>query len=58
MKNSQPKQIRKWLTIIEFIIVNLATWLNPEAGLLLLLLKLCFLILRNLQDDNKDDRKQ
>lgn len=45
----------KWLTVIEFVVVNLATWLNPEAGLLIFLLKLCFLILRNFQEDENKD---
>lgn len=48
----------KWLPVIEFIVVNLATWLSPDAGLLIFLLKLCFLILRNLQEDKDDKEKE
>ncbi len=57
-KRSQPTQpdnstaksrkTRKWLTVVEFAFVNFATWLNPEAGFLIFLLKLCFQILKQL----------
>jgi hypothetical protein len=59
-KNSQPTQrhksiakSRKWLKFTEFIVVGFATWLNPSAGLLIFLLKLCFQTLQMLQDDRK-----
>jgi hypothetical protein len=44
---------RKWLKFTEFVVVGFATWLNPSAGLLIFLLKLCFQILQMLQDDRK-----
>ncbi|MEG4348630.1 hypothetical protein QUA74_02660 [Microcoleus sp. LAD1_D3] len=48
MKASHKK---KWLKIIEFTVVGVATWLNPHAGFLLFLLRLCFQILAALQKD-------
>lgn len=57
MKSNQ----KKWLKVIEFTVVGIATWLNPSAGGLLFLLKLCFQILAALQTDEekieKDKRK-
>lgn len=58
MKASHKK---KWLKIIEFTVVGVATWLNPHAGFLLFLLRLCFQILAALQKDevsetDKDER--
>ncbi|MFB8788598.1 MAG: hypothetical protein U7123_07040 [Potamolinea sp.] len=57
MKLSNKK---KWLKVIEFIVVGIATWLNPSAGGLLFLLKLCFQILAALQkdDDEKIDKTE
>jgi len=49
MKLSNKK---KWLKVIEFTVVGIATWLNPSAGGLLFLLKLCFQILAALQKDD------
>ena len=51
----------KWLKVIEFSVVGVATWLNPHAGFLLFLLRLCFQILAALQKDepsetDKDER--
>jgi hypothetical protein len=51
MKLSNKK---KWLKVIEFTVVGIATWLNPSAGVLLFLLKLCFQILATLQTDEED----
>jgi hypothetical protein len=53
--NSNPKsrKTRKWLKFIEFAVVGFATWLNPNAGFLIFLLKLCFQILELLQDERK-----
>ena len=42
---------KKWLKVIEFSVVGIATWLNPHAGFLLFLLRLCFQILAALQKD-------
>lgn len=50
MKLSNKK---KWLKVIEFTVVGIATWLNPSAGGLLFLLKLCFQILAALQKDDE-----
>ncbi|MEO1146231.1 MAG: hypothetical protein AAFY26_11630 [Cyanobacteria bacterium J06638_22] len=33
---------KEWLKIIEFVVVNGAILLNPEAVVLIFLLKLCF----------------
>lgn len=53
--NSKPKsrKARKWLKFIEFAVVGFATWLNPNAGFLIFLLKLCFQILGLLQDERE-----
>lgn len=54
MKLSNKKQ---WLKVIEFTVVGIATWLNPSAGGLLFLLKLCFQILAALQKDDEEKTK-
>ncbi|MGB5963214.1 MAG: hypothetical protein WBG73_21435 [Coleofasciculaceae cyanobacterium] len=54
MKLSNQK---KWLKVIEFTVVGIATWLNPSAGILLFLLKLCFQILAALQKDEEKIEK-
>jgi hypothetical protein len=46
----KSRKTRKWLKITEFAVVGFATWLNPSAGFLIFLLKLCFQILGLLQD--------
>jgi hypothetical protein len=53
--NSKPKsrKTRKWLKFIEFAVVGFATWLNPNAGFLIFLLKLCFQLLELLQKDRE-----
>lgn len=53
--NSKPKsrKAHKWLKFIEFAVVGFATWLNPNAGFLIFLLKLCFQILELLQKDRE-----
>jgi len=48
MKASHKK---KWLKIVEFAVVGVASCLNPHAGFLLFVLKLCFQILTALQKD-------
>lgn len=48
MKLSNKK---KWLNVIEFAVVGIATWLNPQAAPLLFLLRLCFQILAALQKE-------
>ena len=46
----------KWLKVIKFAIVGVATWLNPQAILLLLLLELCFLILIALREGDSQPK--
>ena len=46
---------KKWLKVIEFTVVGIATWLNPQAGFLLFLLRLCFQILTALQKDDPSE---
>lgn len=52
MKLSDKK---KWLKVIEFAVVGVATWINPHAGFLLFLLRLCFQILVALQKDEQSE---
>lgn len=47
----KPAGKKKWLKVSKFAIVSLATWLNPQAVLLLILLEICFLLLLALQED-------
>jgi hypothetical protein len=47
---AKSRKTRKWLKFTEFAVVGFATWLNPSAGFLIFLLKLCFQILELLQD--------
>lgn len=49
---------KKWLKVSEFAMVGVATWLNPHAGFLLFLLRLCFQILAALQKDEPDETEQ
>ena len=49
------KNKKKWIKVIEFTVVGIATWLNPQAGFLLFLLRLCFQILTALQKDEESD---
>jgi hypothetical protein len=46
----------KWLKVIKVAIVGVATWLNPQAVLLLLLLELCFLVLIALREDDNQPK--
>jgi hypothetical protein len=54
MSKLQKADKKKWLKIIEFAVVGAATWLDPTAGGLLFLLKLCFQILQALQQDDEE----
>ncbi len=47
----KPYNKKKLLKVSEFAVVGIATCLNPHAGFLLFLLKLCFQILTGLQKD-------
>jgi hypothetical protein len=51
---------QKWLKVTEFTVVGVATWLNPQAGFLLFLLRLCFQILTALQteDPSETDKQE
>ncbi len=50
---AKSRKTRKWLKIVELSLVSFATWLNPNAGFLIFLLKLCFQILELLQKDRE-----
>jgi hypothetical protein len=50
---AKSRKTRKWLKLVEFAAVGIATWLNPNAGFLIFLLKLCFQILELLQDERE-----
>ncbi len=50
---AKSRKARKWLKFIEFAVVGFATWLNPNAGFLIFLLKLCFQALELLQDERE-----
>jgi hypothetical protein len=50
---AKSRKTRKWLKVVEFAVVGFATWLNPSAGFLIFLLKLCFQILELLQKDRE-----
>jgi hypothetical protein len=52
MKLSNKKKLLK---VTEFAVVGVATCLNPQAGLLLFMLKLCFQILTALQKDETSE---
>jgi len=49
----KSRKTRKWLKFIEFAVVGFATWLNPNAGFLIFLLKLCFQLLELLQEERE-----
>jgi hypothetical protein len=55
MTNMKSSNKKKWLKVIEFTVVGVATWLNPQAGFLLFLLRLCFQILAALQKDEENE---
>jgi hypothetical protein len=50
MKSNKPNPDREQIwQIIEAIVIFTATWLNPQATIGILALKLCFQILKNLR---------
>ncbi|MBD2745036.1 hypothetical protein [Coleofasciculus sp. FACHB-1120] len=51
----KPFNKKKWLKLVEFVVVGAATWLNPNAGFLLFLLQRCFQILAALQKDEQGE---
>ncbi|MBW4651070.1 MAG: hypothetical protein KME06_20635 [Kastovskya adunca ATA6-11-RM4] len=55
LSNSKPKssKARRRLKFIEFAVVGFATWLNPNVGFLIFLLKLCFKLLGLLQEERE-----
>jgi hypothetical protein len=55
MTNMKISNKKKWLKVTEFAVVGVATCLNPHAGFLLFLLKLCFQILTALQKDDSSE---
>ena len=54
MKASHKKKLLK---VTGFAVVGVATCLNPHAGFLLFLLKLCFQILTALQKDDDESNR-
>ena len=51
----KPYNKKKLLKVTEFAVVGFATCLNPHAGFLIFLLKLCFQILTALQKDDPSE---
>lgn len=51
----KPSNQKKWLKVIEFVVLGAATWLNPNAGFLLFLLQWCFQILAALHKDEQSE---
>ncbi|MBD1913641.1 MULTISPECIES: hypothetical protein [unclassified Leptolyngbya] len=49
---------KQWIKLIGFVVVSGATWLNPSAGFLIFLLKLCFHILKALQEKPQNHPRQ
>jgi hypothetical protein len=50
MKSNKPNLDREQIwQIIEAIVIFTATWLNPQATIGIVALKLCFQILKNLR---------
>lgn len=47
---------KKWLELTAFAVVGTATLINPQAGGLLFLLRLCFHILAALQREDSDQQ--
>ncbi|MEX0268024.1 hypothetical protein AB3R30_02665 [Leptolyngbyaceae cyanobacterium UHCC 1019] len=45
---------KKWLEVTAFAVVGTATLINPQAGVLLFLLRLCFHVLAALQREDSD----
>jgi hypothetical protein len=50
---AKSRKTRKWLKVVEFAVVGFAIWLNPNAGFLIFLLKLCFQLLGLLQQERE-----
>ena len=48
-RNSKLDREDAWMTIAETIVVFIATWLNPQAGISIFSLKLCFQLLKMLR---------
>ena len=48
-RNSKLDREDAWMTIAETIVVFIATWLNPQAGISIFALKLCFQLLKMLR---------
>jgi hypothetical protein len=42
-----------WMSILEAIVLFLATWLNPQAGIAVFALRLCFQILKALRHHHR-----
>jgi hypothetical protein len=55
MKTNKPKLDREdsWMQVVEAIVLFLATWLNPQAGVSIFALKLCFQLLKTLRHHHR-----
>jgi len=55
MKTNKPKFDREdsWMQLVEAIVLFLATWLNPQAGVSIFALKLCFQLLKILRHHHR-----
>ena len=52
-RNSKLDREDAWMTIVETIVLFLATWLNPQTGISIFALKLCFQILKTLRHHHR-----
>jgi hypothetical protein len=55
MKYNQPQLDREdaWMATIESTVLFLATWLNPNAGIAIFALRLCFQTLKTLRHHHR-----
>jgi len=52
-RNSNLDREDAWMTIAETIVLFLVTWLNPQTGISIFALKLCFQILKTLRHHHR-----
>lgn len=55
MKPTKPNLDREdaWMQVIESAVIFAATWLNPQAGIPIFLLQICFQILKTLRHHHR-----
>ncbi|GEM_PF-4394151 len=51
----KPSPFKQWQSVLEFAVVGLATCLNPQAVVLLFLLKLSFQVLWAIEDSATEE---